>query len=58
MTVRPPGHISMVAEITSTTFLWKMPLESIYLENQEEKMRKQVNDPKKTGVQGQGYRQK
>jgi hypothetical protein len=48
----------MVAEITSTTFLWKMPLESIYLENQEEKMRKQVNDPKKTGVQGQGYRQK
>jgi len=35
MAVRPPGHMSRVSGITSKTFLRKIPLKSIYLENQE-----------------------
>jgi hypothetical protein len=35
MVVRPHGHMSMVSETTSKTFLRKMPLKNIYLENQD-----------------------
>jgi hypothetical protein len=40
MAVIPLGHMSRVSEFTATAFLWKIPLESFYLENQENEVEK------------------